>query len=243
MRRASARDEPETQRPAGCERQPIVGRLAIDEKVRPGRRQVRGAGAVAAALFAHHEQQADTRLARAAQPIGCRHLRGQDAFRVARSTSDNPPALETTGKERGHAVEVRGQDDLGITRSGDHIEPAVVDRLFGDVEADAAKVIGQPAAGICLPAGRRIDVDQRTRYRDQVYLIHASSSVRVSVRESRYFTITGVASDSPHSGPFPAATARAPGTTTAPSGTTRGRSAVGLMTSPFTRSYTGVDPV
>ena len=35
------------------------------------------------------------------------------------------------------------------------------------------------------------------------YRIHASSSVRVSVRESRYFTITGVASDRPHSTPLP----------------------------------------
>src|SRR5256886_721107 len=55
--------------------------------------------------------------------------------------------------------------------------------------------------------------------------------------------MTGVASESRHSSPFPALTARAPGTTTAPSGTTSGRSAVGLMMSPRTRSYTGVDPV
>jgi hypothetical protein len=34
--------------------------------------------------------------------------------------------------------------------------------------------------------------------------------VRVSVRESRYFTMTGVASDSCHSGPLPAVTARVP---------------------------------
>jgi len=35
----------------------------------------------------------------------------------------------------------------------------------------------------------------------------------VSVRESRYLTITGVASERPHSTPLPEVTARAPGTT------------------------------
>ena len=68
------------------------------------------------------------------------------------------------------------------------------------------------------------------------YRIHASSSVRVSVRSSRYFTMTGVASDSPHSGPAPLVTARAPGTTTAPSGTTVGSPAAGLMIRPRGRS-------
>src|SRR5204863_609996 len=98
----------------------------------------------------------------------------------------------------------------------------------------------EPSAGVRFAPGRGIDVDERAR---ELYRIHASSSVRVSVRESRYFTITGVASESPHSGPLPAVAARAPGTTTAPSGMTSGRSAVGLMIAPRTRSYTGVDPV
>ena len=98
----------------------------------------------------------------------------------------------------------------------------VVDRLLGDGEAERAQVVRQPAARLALAAGRRVDVDQRARQRDEIdaggHRIHASSSVRVSVRESRYFTMTGVASDRPHSGPFPPVTARAPGTTTAPSG-------------------------
>ena len=67
--------------------------------------------------------------------------------------------------------------------------------------------------------------------------------MRASVRESRYFTITGVDNDSPHSGPLPPVTDRAPGTTTAAWGMTSGRSDVGLTISPRTRSYTGVDPV
>ena len=75
------------------------------------------------------------------------------------------------------------------------------------VNAVVAKIGGEPAAGVAFAAGRGVDVDQAAREADEIdarwrYRIHASSSVRVSVRESRYFTITGVASDRPHSGPF-----------------------------------------
>src|SRR5262249_27645079 len=97
-----------------------------------------------------------------------------------------------------------------------------------------------PSSRLAFTTGCRVDVYEAARER---YRIHASSSVRVSVRESRYLTMTGVASESCHSGPLPAVTARAPGTTTAPSGITSGRSADGLIFSPFTSSYTGVDPV
>ena len=48
------------------------------------------------------------------------------------------------------------------------------------------------------------------------------SSTPRSVRSSRYFTITGVYSDSPHSAALPLVIAREPGTTTASSGTRSG---------------------
>ena len=44
--------------------------------------------------------------------------------------------------------------------------------------------------------GRRVDVDQFAREPELRYRIHVSSSVLVSVRSSRYFTMTGVASTS-----------------------------------------------
>ena len=56
---------------------------------------------------------------------------------------------------------------------------------------------------LAFAAGRRIDVDELAREPDLRQRIHASSSVRVSVRSSRYFTMTGVASDRPHSVPLP----------------------------------------
>src|SRR5262249_22456721 len=129
--------------------------------------------------------------------------------------------------------DVSRERDLRIAERRDHIEPRVVHRLLGDGESLFTEEPGEPLARLLLAACRRIDVDERPRQR---YRIHASSSVRVSVRESRYFTMPGVASDNPHSGPLPPVTARAPGTTTAPSGMTSGRSADGLMTSPRTRS-------
>src|SRR4029077_17870437 len=120
-----------------------------------------------------------------------------------------------------------------------------------------AQVAGEPSSRGAFLSGGGVDVNEHPRQcddvdvchaailsttvrtfigRNQVFRMHVSSSVRVSVRESRYLTMTGVASDSPHSTPFPVVTARAPGTTTAPSGITSGRSAEGLMISPRTRS-------
>src|ERR1051326_6382378 len=63
-----------------------------------------------------------------------------------------------------------------------------------------------------------------------------SSSTLVSVFESRYFTITGVYSERPHSLALPLVMARLPGTTTAFSGTTNGESALERITFSCTRS-------
>src|SRR5262249_16325120 len=109
-------------------------------------------------------------------------------------------------------------------------------------------------ADVSFTSSRRIDVDEGTGQSDEInvrvqflspvaHRIHASSSVRVSVLESRYLTMTGVESDRPHSTPLAAVTRRAPGTTTARSGTMSGRSEVGSMIRPRTRSYTRVEPV
>ena len=60
---------------------------------------------------------------------------------------------------------------------------------------------GDEPAGLAFAAGRRVDVDQLAREPELRQRIHASSSVRVSVRSSRYLTMTGVASDRPQSLP------------------------------------------
>ena len=63
----------------------VVGRLAVDQKPAPvGAPAFGDSRAVAAALLADDEQQADARLAVAPQPLGGRDLRGEDALRVAR---------------------------------------------------------------------------------------------------------------------------------------------------------------
>src|SRR6185436_5880878 len=104
----------------------------------------------------------------------------------------------------------------------DHVDPIAIQRLLEHGVAPRAQIPGKHGGDLAFAAGRRIDVNQLSSKRNRIYRIHASSSVRVSVRSSRYLTITGVASARPQSFPAPTVTARAPGTTTAPSGTTIG---------------------
>jgi hypothetical protein len=160
-----------------------------------------------------------------AEQIGGGYLRRENAFRIARATPVYAPAFHPARKEWRNAVEMGGQREHRGSGCQD-VHPPVVDRLLDDSESQLPQIAGKPPAGLTFPPGRRIDIDERPREADDVdgrhYLIHASSSVRVSVRESRYLTMTGVARDRPHSVPLPAVTARAPGTTTAPSGTMSG---------------------
>ena len=201
----------EPQDAARGEPEPVVGRLAVDEEpaIRAAAWFAR-ARAVAAALFADHEQQADARLARPPQPIGGRDLRGQNPFASHAPRPYEPVALDAAREERRDAVEMRGEHDRRRSPAVRAItlNRVVVDRLFGDGEAERAQVVGQPAARL-RPRGRSSNRCRRARASGdeidgRVYRIHASSSVRVSVRESRYFTMTGVASERPHSGPLPA---------------------------------------
>ena len=112
VRRAPARAQLEAQDAARREAEPVVGRLAVDqEPAAAGRRLVRRARAVAAALLADDEQQADARFAVAPQPIGRRHLRRENALRVARAAPVQAIAFDAARKERRHAVEVRREDD------------------------------------------------------------------------------------------------------------------------------------
>src|SRR6266851_8262067 len=260
MRRPPGRLQSDPEHAARRDPEAVVGRLSVDEKAAVVGGEIRRAGSVAAPFFPDDEQQPHASLATAAKDVGGRHLRGEDALRIAGTAAADPIALETARKERRHAIEMRGQHDGGFARRGEEVESGIVHPLLGDGEAETAQVLREPAPGLGLAAGRRVDVDQRARQTDEVnvsrtssasrasrafgrYRIHASSSVRVSVRESRYLTMTGVESDRPQFLPCPTLTARAPGTTTAPSGTTRGLPSAGLMISPRTRSYTGVDPV
>src|SRR5690606_9085819 len=103
-----------------------------------------------------------------------------------------------------------------------HVDAAAAERLLEHGVSALAQERGKHARHFPFPPGGRVDVDQQPGEGDEVDVAHriqVSSSVRVSVRSSRYFTMTGVASESPHSRPVPTVTCRAPGTTTAPSGT------------------------
>src|SRR5207249_4342410 len=147
---------------------------------------------IAAPLLADDEEQADALLSFRAERFHCRDLRGEDSFRVAGSAAVQAVALDAARKKRRHAIEVGREHHRRRPDRGQNVEAVVVDGLFDDVESAIAQKPCEPPAGRGFAPGGRVDVDERAR---QLYRIHASSSVRVSVRESRYFTITGVESD------------------------------------------------
>ena len=130
---------------------------------------------------------------------------------VENTTSGSPTAAMTL---------IRGFTGSEIRLPGSAIAPAAAP-VPNNHDREGMPRATRPTSP-SLPVDR-FDVDQLSRRaRRWIYRIHFSSSVRASVLSSRYFTITGVASDRPHSLPAPTVTARAPGTTTAPAGTTSG---------------------
>ena len=190
-----------------------LGWLAVHEEPR-ARRRHRSPASRRRCRVLRRRQTADRRAShRRAQAIRGRDLRGQDAFRVARSAAVEPVAVDR-GSER---TAGRSRNAWTARRPARPRPPAASRRRCRDRRRPAARSTSNPSprssrashrpASPSRPVVESMSIEAaRERYR-----IHASSSVRVSVRESRYLTMTGVASDSCHSGPLPAVTARAPG--------------------------------
>ena len=88
--RTSACEQFDPQHASRERRELAVGRLAVDQVPVAHRVKVRQRGAVAAALLADDEQQADPAFAAGAEPIGGGQLRGQDPLGVARSSPVQP---------------------------------------------------------------------------------------------------------------------------------------------------------
>ena len=75
-------------------------------------------GAVAAALLADDEQQADAALAARAQPLGRRDLRREDALRVARAAAVQAAVAHARlGKNGGTQSKCVGQHDRRARRA------------------------------------------------------------------------------------------------------------------------------
>ena len=102
------------------------------------------------------------------QPLGRRDLRRQNPLRIARATANEPAILDPARKERRHTIEVRGEHHRRIVDRREDVGAAALDRLLGDVVAERAQTLREPAARVRLAAGRRIDVDERSRERDKV---------------------------------------------------------------------------
>src|SRR6185369_14769884 len=106
----------------------------------------------------------------------------------ARSATIETVTVDPAREERWNAVEVGGQHDGG-KRAGrrDDVAAFRVHGLLGHVKAKPAQLAREPPPGFALTAGCGVDVYQAARER---YRIHASSSVRVSVRASPATTAT-----------------------------------------------------
>ena len=104
----------------------------------------------------------------AAQAFGRDELRGQDAFRIRRAAAVQPAVFDAARKERGHAIEVRGENDGGGIQRGDDVEATVADRLAFDLVAKPLEARVEPFAGGLFRPRRRIDVDQFARKGDRL---------------------------------------------------------------------------
>src|SRR5919201_3975685 len=99
MRGATGRAEPQSQDAPGRDAQTTACRLAVHEKAAAVGGLVRPPRAVAAAFFAHDEQQADARLPEAPQRVDGGNLRREDTLGVNRAAAVEATDLEAAGKE------------------------------------------------------------------------------------------------------------------------------------------------
>ena len=118
--------------------------------------------------------------------------------RLAKHMGVSAPAVTESIQRmtRGGYVKVGRGKELFLTTKGRQIAEVMArrHRLLRDAVSAPHERGRQPPAGVALPARGRIDVDELARETKLCYRIHDSSPVRVSVRSSRYFTMTGVAS-------------------------------------------------
>ena len=159
------RHQPHAQDAARRDAQAVVGGLAVDQEPHARRRQLVGhARAVAAALLADHEQQADARLAALPQPLGRGHLRRQDALGVARAAADEHAALDaardrTAARSRSAW---RSTTCGSVAERGEHVEAIAGDRLLAS-RGSRARRAAAPAAGRSRPRVRSWNRCRRAR--------------------------------------------------------------------------------
>ena len=230
--RRARRREPHAQHAARRGAEPVVGRLAVDQESHAVRRAARWRRARrrcraprrrrTAARSASRPRRAAARRPPPAPP-GC----------PSRRTTPRPNIMPcSSGSERTAARSrsaSRRRPAAAASSRAKTLKRPSVDRLLGDVVAALRRNAASHAPtspsrpvveSMSTSCARRDRIDGHLL--DASYRIHRSSSVRASVFSSRYLTMTGVASDRPHSRPAPTVTAARPGTTTAPSGTTSG---------------------
>src|SRR5215472_7793213 len=187
-------------------------------------------------------------------PGNAHHQRGEDQGRddgADQAQKDRAQYLKLFGESGEVMADLRAQEDSDHDPRGERAAgPGVsAESQQGDPARDGQKQRIDSCAGVMMDRPEHAGNPGQHQEGDQkfalvrgfcLHLSRSSSSIELCVFWSRYFTITGVYSASPHSAALPLLTARDPGTTTAPSGITRGESAVERYTCSRTMSYTGV---
>ncbi len=185
--------QPHAQHAARRGAEAVVGRLAVDQEAHAGGRLLVGhPRAVAAALLADHEQQPDARLAALARS---RSAAATCAARIPFASHDaaaeEQAALLPARKERRHAVEVRGEDDLRA-RARACAKTLKRPSATGCSSTRVAAVARGTAPATRRPSrfapGRRIDVDEAARQRDRRSTADSTESIaraRCARRSSR----------------------------------------------------------
>ena len=165
VRRAAARAQPHAtaRRASRAPSRLSVGSPLIRNLTPPGACAFADARAVAAALLADDEQQADARFARRAQSLDRRDLRGENAFRVARAAAvEHARSSTRLGKNGGTQSKCVEKTTRGAASScAKTLKRPSRDRLLGDGVAALAQVRRRARADFLLAAGRRVDVDER----------------------------------------------------------------------------------
>ena len=206
MPRARRAARGSTPRVASAERQ--LGRLAVDQVARlarrwcwppwrrrcPAPRRPRTPG----------RRASRRRRAAARRPPPARR---ECPWRRRRRGRSSTPSSTRLGKNGGTQSKCVEKTSSRLADRGDDVDAIAIERLLEHRVAAVAQVAGQHARRPRPPARsstrcRRACAPAPTRSTGST----ASSSVRVSVLSSRYLTITGVASDRPHSLPAPTVT-------------------------------------
>src|SRR5580698_1653135 len=172
MRHASFGDQLHAQRALRGQRQPVLRRFAVDEKLRTARLLVGYSCALAVAFLTHQEQQADV------NPFGfqllrCRNLRDDDALRVARTAAVDAVfglLRRNVGRHRIHVRRERQRRLRMAGMRGPDVHAIAFDRHALDVVAKGTQLAVERHTDGRFHSGGGFNVDQFAGESEDVHI-------------------------------------------------------------------------